>query len=488
MPAESSAQPNVATESAAYKTMKAIWAPMDAIMSGTRGLRKLGKAFLKQFPKETDPNYNRRLANAVLWPAYSATLDDLSRKPFIKPATLKESETDSRFLEFAKDMDMAGRDLTSIGREVLHTMMHRGFTHLLVDFPNTQAEEELRGRKLNLAEERRLNIRPYVSHVDPSSLIAWRGAQIGGRPELERIQIKETVTKADGEWGEKTESRIKVITPTEFHWYVYDTDAGEWPSSPTFEAPNTLGRIPLVTIYANRTGFMTGEPVMEDLGYLNLKLWNVQSDHDNIMHTLRVPLPIFTGWEEDELAMVDLGPNNAVRSHNVNARAEYLEHTGAGTDASFQDIERLKLEQTSIGTDMLVRRAGNETATGRYIDSTESISRLQSIVRHAETGFEQAFKLMGLWATSGARDDLPVQVDIFQDFGISPTDTDSQQRLQRLIAGAIDAQALLEEDKKAGLFSDSFDVESVLSRTQTAAPPTLLPFTPDEGDEEDLAA
>ena len=48
--------------------------------------------------------------------------------------------------------------------------------------------------------------------------------------------------------------------------------------------------IPIVPYYTNRTGFMVGEPPLQDLAEKNLEHWRVSSDHAHILHFVGVPL------------------------------------------------------------------------------------------------------------------------------------------------------------------------------------------------------
>ena len=450
------AQADVATPTSAYQQMAAQWKLPSTLMGGTLAMRAAGTTYLPKMPKEDEPAYQARLHSSTLFNGFGRTVRLLAGRPFSRPVVL--GQTRDELAQMAQDVDLAGRDLTSFSRDLMTDMVTYGKTHILVDFPEQPNPEQ----PANLAQERQLKLRPYFVQISPETLIGWRGRRVGGVEQLEQIRIKETTVEPDGEWGERQAERVRVIHPGSFDLYRYN--GKEW-SQEKAGVPITLGKVALVTIYGQRTGFLTCRPPLEDLAFLNLRHWQSQSDQDNILHVVRVPLLFFAGFSEKDLGVVAIGPNRAIYHQKTDAQVSFVEHSGAGIAAGRQDTQDLEARMAVMGADLLVRRPGNETATAKAIDTAESVSDLQAMVRNLEAGLEQAFGLAAEWLKLGGAE---VQVDINQDFGLSMGEAgDLDQLLKARLSNQITQATYLAELKRRGVLSDRVDIEEEMAGVQT---------------------
>src|SRR6185295_4553940 len=98
----------------------------------------------------------------------------------------------------------------------------------------------------------------------------------------------------------------------------------------------------LAPVYLNRTGFMTGEPPLEELADLNVAHWQSSSDQRNILTVARVPILFGTGIEGNE--KLEIGASSMIRTSDPNAKLTYVEHTGAAIGAGERDLERLEFQ------------------------------------------------------------------------------------------------------------------------------------------------
>ncbi len=450
------AQADVATPSLAYQQMAARWKLPSTLMGGTLAMRAAGTTYLPKMPKEDPGAYQDRLNSSTLFNGFGRTVRLLAGRPFSRPVVL--GQTRDELVQMAADVDLGGRDLTAFARDLLTDMVTHGKAHVLVDHPAQPNPDQ----PANLAEERALKLRPYFVQISPENLIGWRGRQAGGVEALEQIRIKETAVEPDGEWGDRQVERVRVIHPGSFDLYRYNGKAWDLERA---KSPITLGKVALVTIYGQRTGFLTCKPPLEDLAFLNLRHWQSQSDQDNILHVVRVPLLFFAGFSEKDLGVIAIGPNRAIHHQKTDAKVSFIEHTGAGIAAGRQDLQDLEARMAIMGADLLVRRPGNETATAKAIDTAESVSDLQAMVRNLETGLEQAFALAAEWLKLG---DTEVQVDIHQDFGLSLREAgDLDQLLKARLAREITQTTYLTELKRRGVLGDQVDVETEIAAAQT---------------------
>ena len=255
-------------------------------------MQEAGQLYLPKEPMEDVTAYARRLARSVLFNQYGRTITNLSSMPFKAPVVLGE-ETDTLIEGLQDDVDNEGTNITQFARWLLRDLIHFGKAHFLVDYPVVTDE-------LTLADEQERGIRPYLSHIDPYALIGWRAVVANGREQLSEIRIRQTTVEPNGEFGEREIDVIRQITPTSFtEWRKpKEKDDSEFAvvAGPYL---NTLGKIALVTIYANRKGILASEPVLLDLANMNLRHWQSQSDQDNILHVARVPILFGSGMQKD---------------------------------------------------------------------------------------------------------------------------------------------------------------------------------------------
>lgn len=289
---------DVSSPNAAWHAMAPDWELIADLLGGTRAMRAAGERWLPREPKESLEAYRIRLSRTVLFNGLGRAVQTLSGKPFAKPVTVADG-TDPRLRALCQDLDLGGRDLTTFARDVLRAALTDGVTHILVDYPEAARFGE------TLHDERVRGARPYFVHIPARDLIGWR-VDRGGR--LERLRIRETVSERDGAWGEAAVSQIRVLEPGRWSVWRRAETREDAPWRKTAGGETTLTRIPLVSIYAGRTGLLTARPPLMDLAWLNLAHWQSSSDQRHILHVARVPILFARNLKMGEDG-VEIGPN-----------------------------------------------------------------------------------------------------------------------------------------------------------------------------------
>lgn len=371
---------DVATPNAAYRAMAADWELVHDLLGGTRIMRQRGERWLPREPGESREAYAIRLNRSILFNGLQRTLQTLVGKPLHRPAEL--SGMPEPLAALAGDVDLGGRNLTVFARDILQAALTDGVTHVLVDHPR-QDDAETGGA------------RPYLVHVHAADLIGWRGQENGIGSALTRIRIRESVNRPSGTWEDRTLRQIRVLTPGRFEvWRQKEDGKQDWTRADSGQT--SLDVIPLVSIYANRTGFMTTRPPLMDLAWLNLAHWQSASDQRHILHVARVPILFGRNLAIPEQGL-ELGPNRIVTGDSESADLRYVEHSGAAIAAGRQDLIDLEDRMAVMGLDLMTRHGGNTTATARAIDAAESSTALLSLMRAVEDGLTKAFEFMGDW-------------------------------------------------------------------------------------------
>ncbi|EDP66823.1 hypothetical protein BAL199_17218 [alpha proteobacterium BAL199] len=432
---------DVATPNAAWSARAPDWELIHDLLGGTRVMREAGERRLPREPGESLEAYRIRLHRTVLFNGLARAVQTLSGKPFGKPATLSD-DSDPRLRSLTRDLDLGGRDLTGFARDVLRGALTDGLVHILVDYPPGGSTGE------TLADERARGARPYLVQVPAPDLIGWR---IGPDGRLDRVRIRETVIERDGTWGERAVEQIRVLEPG--HWSVWRRSEAvkDRPWRRYDGGDTSLDAIPLVTVYAERTGFLTARPPLLDLAWLNLAHWQSSSDQRHILHVARVPILFGRNLKVGEDG-IEIGPNRLILGEGDGADLKYVEHGGAAIEAGRQDLSDLEDRMAVMGLDLMVRRPGGVTATERAIDSARADSALAALVRAVEEGLTAALGLCARWLDLPA--DAAGRVTIDPDTGLDAREAEEIDLLLKArLAGEIDRPTFLAEVRRRGVLA-----------------------------------
>ncbi len=450
----------------AYEKMAQKWPIMDALCGGTTTMRAAGTQFLPQEPRESNAAYQVRLKRTALFPALKETLKMLCGKPFQQDVTLKSDSAD--LLEMQSDVDMMGRNLTTFAKDVLTDAMKYGLSHIIVDFP-TQPE----GAPTDRASQRAANVRPYFVHVKAANLINWTTREVNGKIELESITTVENWWENSGH-GQAVVTGYRVYTRDEVLTY---TQTGKSKPELKSRVPHTFGEVPLVTVYANRTGFMTAEPPLVELAHTNITHWQSSSDQRNILRIARVPFLFATGLSaergideqgnttESEIDQIqDIGPNSLHATTNKDANLKWVEHSGASIAAGKQDLDDLKEEMISQGAQFLIPKRSNMTATEYSGNQASTQSDLQAVVGSLDGALETAFDFAAQWLQITEHD---TSVEVFRDFNRNlNSGNDIDLLFKARDKGFITQQTFLNELKRRDILADGLVIEDEISQLE----------------------
>lgn len=481
-------------KSRAYLDMEELWDLIDDLLAGTKAMRQAAHKWLPKKGKEEDQDWTNRVAQSFLFNGYEKTLDELASKPFEKPVTLEGADSLSEFLSLVEDdVDRSGQNLTEFAREVFHEALHRGVTHVLVDFPRV-------AEGATLEDRRNMRARPIFIHVQAPRLLGWQTERLeDGSEVLSQIRVFEETIEPDGLYGEKTVERIRVYTRStwEIHERIADdarslgdtlaTGYGPDPNpgpdedlaalgggfEKVSEGTHTFGEIPLLTLYTKRAGLLIGKPVFENVAQINLAHFQSASRQRAYLDFARLGTVVLLGFSEQDMEEgVTWGVNRFIRSGAgpQEASVEVVEHRGEAIAAGERDLEKLEHQMQLLGTAPLVQRAAAMTATGEARDEEAGMSKVESWVRAIESLLYGAYEYAAKWL----EEELPENfaVNVYDDFGITQRGQDEARLLFDLHgAGAITKETLLRELKRRGYFEEAFEVEQELDRLEEEGPP-----------------
>lgn len=373
-----------AMPSAACMRMAARWELPRALMGGTPAMRLAGPRWLPRHPAESGRHYHARLQRTVLRNFFRRTVQTLTGKVFSRPIVLGE-DVPPRLRDLMEDVDLTGRHLNIFARDVFADALVCGLSHVLVDYPRAVPGQ-------TLADERAAGARPYAVHIKAEQVAGWRIAEVGGRPVLAQLRIRETVQEPDGVFGERPVEQIRVLEPG--GWRLWRRgDDGVW--FMVEEGETSLREIPLVTVYTGRLGFMEAEAPLDDLAWLNLEHWQIRSDQRNALNVTSFPILAAAGWNQDD-GQVEFGPNKFLTTTDPSGRFYYVESGGAHLAAGRAELEALEDAMRLFGLQFELRDVAT-TATARRIDAAEGAAPLQAWALAMADALEQMLALFARW-------------------------------------------------------------------------------------------
>lgn len=474
----------VGIPSIGYEVMEALWPLIHDLLGGTQAMREASQTWLPMETRESSPSYNARLGRSILYNGYRDTLNKLSTKPFTHPITITDLPAEIAYLE--KDVDGNNKPLEIFIREVLVNLIKYGIAHIFVAY--SVIEEVVEGKEITKAEEKRLGARVYLLCFSPTDLVGWQTEKNANKTSLVQIRVKETVIEADGDYGDKEVNYINVFSNDT--WEIHQQDVENTDKYVKIkDGVSTFGRIPLVTIYANKTGFMTAEPPLIDLAWMNLAHWQSYSDQKNILRFSRFGLIFGKGLPEKmvKAGTLDIGPSTAFLVESESADMKYVEHTGKSMEAGQKDIEDIEYKMRVLGSQPLMKASQN-TATAERIDESRTVSQLQSWIGALERGIKQALEFACEWHKTAVPETMSVA--IYNDFEAMILGSgDKDHILKARQAGEITRVRYLKEAQRRGVFSIDMDVEEeakAADAEEVNSLENLLPEEELEPDDEEL--
>jgi hypothetical protein len=470
--------------SSLYARMSEKWLLLHDLRGGTASMRAAGKRWLPQEPNEKEDQYLNRLQRSFLYGAFGDTIDKIVAKPFSR-AVQTQGELPESLTPIIEDVDRTGKDLTQFLREVFDSGVMYGFTHVLVDYPSVKPDVTL-----TLEDEKTLGVRPVFIHIKPPQLLGWQTAYTeSGLEELISIRFKECRIEPDGEFGEREVVYIRYYSKNE--WRIYKQEEnGEW--SMKESGTHTFGRVPLFTVYFNRTGFMQADPPLEDLAWMNVAHWQSYSDQRNILRFVRVGLLFVKGLTPDDMDKgVVIGPGRIIRTASDIADMKYVETTGKGIECGAADLKAIEDRMEALGNQPLMARTGDQTATGQAIDEARTQADIKAWVRITEKFAVILFKAAAEWAKVEIESEFAV--DLNDDFGSSFRGAEDMPHLITMRqTGDLSQETFLRETKRRGILSDEVEITEEMERIETEGPklstlpaPVPDPQTPEADDDEE---
>ena len=263
--------------------------------------------------------------------------------------------TGKAFDSFLADADFDGRTYEGFWRVNARIASYQGIVGVLVDKPASNA--------VNKAEELANNIRPYYVTYKAPSIYDWQYERVGGKIMLTYLVLEE-------ESGQKNIEQFRVWDRKS--WSVWhqkndgsDAYVAKGPDGEELQGEHNLGEVPFCVL-RNRDTLerMNGLSDISDIAELNRRIYNIDSDIDQIRGRAALPflqIPKTPGSEDT--VIISLSNVFEFDPDTPNSKASWLEPNLNSIDSS--------LSQRAIAVEGISRIAklGGDSARQTQIES-----------------------------------------------------------------------------------------------------------------------
>ena len=430
---------NVYDPNQAWIDQEPHWELIECLLTGTYGIRKEGRKYLPQEPRETDDAYQNRLLRSTLQPYYvrleRLLAGMLTRKP-VKLNSISDGIREDLF-----DVDRQGNDLNTWVYETARKAIRYGHAGVLVDAPSDG------------------NGRPYWCAYTPRDILGWRTELADGEQKLTQLRLQEKILVPDGLYGEKEVVQIRVLTPGAFE--IHQKDAkGDF--RVVDEGRTSLSEIPFSVAYSNRMGVLESIPPLADIAELNLQHYQTQSDLANQLHISAVPMLAIFGFPQSA-EEISAGPGEAMALPE-GASAQYIEPSGNSYDAQFRRLDQIASQINELGlAAVLGAKLVGETAEAKRIDRSQGDSTMMVVAQQMQDLIDNCLRFHAQYMGEANAGSSLVNRD-FMGTRLEPLEI--QALLQLYTAGTITQETLLLQLEAGEVLGDDFDVEEEIEATQ----------------------
>lgn len=460
------ANASVADQAPWYIEQVPEWELAKTLLGGTKAMREAGEQHLPRFTIESSDAYARRLKVATLTNFYSRMARKMVGLMFATPLKVEKSQLDKAILD---DIDKRGNSVDMFARKLALQFLTRGLHHIFVDHPPRPKTAT------TLGDDKELGLRPYWISMPAETLFSAYAERDAGAEKLLQARWFDNASKLDG-FDIATVERVRVVqrdkATNKVTWALYEkkiTDVGEKQSERWVKVDfgdMTIDRIPLVTTYTERVGFMLSNPPLADVAYKNVQHWQCSSDYNNIVTLSCFP----TQTQIGTINQVNVtGPGSVLHSQGNPKEHQpvefgYIEPDGMGIEAGDKRLARILEEAEALGVELLLKRPSN-SATEASIDFASETSPLQDIAQAVEDAITGALELTALWLGKDAKAGGYAVMN--RDFGITADDEKALTALREARKGGdLSRETLWGEYSARGVFKAEFNPEEEAKRLE----------------------
>lgn len=452
------------------------------ILNGSKAMRDRRvnsvNPYLPKFPEEATADYEYRVTTAKFTNIYRDIVESLAAKPFTKEVKIEEGAPEL-FKTFVEDVDGSGNHLHVFAQNSFFHGINNAIDFIVVDYVKVAPGS-------TLADERKMNARPYWVHVPAERMIALYSARIGAKEELVHARIFESGTVQDG-YDEQSTNRIRVYNrapitdeagtitgyePATYEVYEqHETKSTGGAKSSSWQlidsGPLSIGIIPVVPVIMGRRveGTWRFIPPLQDAAYLQIEHFQQETGLKSIKELTAFPMLVGSGFqpplnEANEIEPVPTGPRAILyappTSEGSSPDWKFIEPSAQSLKFLAEEVKTTEQQLREIGRQPLTAQTGNLTVVTTAFAGDKANSVIQAWALNMKDALENALKITAMWWNM--KDGPTVQIDTDFDIGLS-AEKDPDFLLRMRANNDLSARALADEFKRRNILSAEYDFD-----------------------------
>jgi Domain of unknown function (DUF4055) len=473
-----------------YNWMSNYWREIDIVSDGFESAKTAAGSIVFQMYGESSGAYQSRLNHLDFLPLFSRLID-LSASMICRKAitVIKEEDAAESTLEIIEEhlenIDSLGNSIDVFVRDFLKLQMTYSIAGIFVDAPSLPM-----GERLSLADEKKMNLRPYWVKIDPRDLIAWRHERYGAEFKLVHLRIKSSTEIQVGEFGCKTIPIIKVydlqgesVLCRCFQEMQKDGEV-EWTENPDMRSEIRLPYIPYFAMNTNQQGLFVARPEMYELAILNINHARVSSDlmfalnlaaHPKLKRTRTSEFQV--DYDKDE-SQLDLSPDK-VLTPGVGEDYDWLSAPDTAFSALERKIEKYENDSQRLWTMMvLCQNTYAQSAQSKSIDSNQGDSILLKTVIALDSVLECCIQAhCDLMDVTKIGEDAPICLNANRELDLQRITVEMLREFSDMqIKGQISKRTVLDAAVRGQVLWEDFDVDAELKELEDPTSPVNQPI------------
>ena len=390
----------VDTPSQSYENQFPIWKRCRDVIAGQDAVKNAGDIYLPKLSGQDLDEYEAYKARAKFYNASARTHEGMTGMIFRRPA---EVTAPDNIEGLTNDVTMTGVSLSELATTIGSEVIAVGRVGVLVEHTVQPTDQ------LTEAQAKEYGLRPYMAVYKAEAILDYSKAGRDNKADVSMVRLMETHMKPDpeDEFQTTVEERIRVLDLDPVGYYrqrvFTKDDNGEWSQSGDDIYPIMKGEkltwIPFVFINPDNTDPKIVKPPLLDLIDLNLTHYRLSADYYHGLHYTALPTPVITGQSKDSLeGIMKIGGSAAWVLPNKEAKATYLEFTGAGLSEIRIELANLRTEMATQGMRILAADPkGIESAETANIHRAGENSVLAAMAGAIGTGLTIALTYLAEW-------------------------------------------------------------------------------------------
>jgi hypothetical protein len=452
-------------------------------VEGEEAVKARGTTYLPKLKGQGVDDYESYKGRALFYTAAHRTVKGLAGVVCSKSP---EIEYPTQELDALDRMGIHGESVYQLLKMALEEVLTAGRVLALVDMPQGTDDQG--------------TTEPYMVLYKAEDVINWKTDMVAGRVRFTMLVLRESVSKSspDG-FGHESEVQYRVLRlvtkgtdgaeddtyTVQIYTKAKDNTGNtkdEWIGgeviTPKARGGKSLPIIPAIMLGVSGVGPQMDKPPILDLANVNLSHYRTSADLEHGRHFTALPTLCLSGW--DAQGEVSLGSATAITATDPNAKAAFLEFTGAGLGHLASALTEKQQLMAVLGARLLEQqKSGVEAADTVRLRQAGEHSVLANVAMSVAEGFTLALQYVQVFQGQPLDQLEDVYVELPDDYGLVTLDPAMMQTLMAALQGGqISWSTWFYNLQRSGITPDGVTEEQEREKIEAnpvAAPSATLP-------------